>query len=79
MTKARRQQLIAVAATLAILGPLAYLWQASRMPGSYSIMDIGYVDTGGGPNTMAHHGADTGSALPTWSRTRTVPPTSRSS
>ena len=33
--------------------PLAWMWQDSRMPGEYSIMDMGYVDTGGGPDTMA--------------------------
>jgi FtsP/CotA-like multicopper oxidase with cupredoxin domain len=48
-----RRQLIAVAASLVVIVPLAWMWQASRLPGSYSILDMGYVDTGGGPNTMA--------------------------
>ena len=56
MTKARRGQLIAVAAALAVVLPLLYFWQDSRMPGSYSIMDMGYVDAGGGPvSTDGHH------------------------
>ena len=60
--RGRWRQIVAVAAALAIVLPLAWMWQASRMPGEYSIMDMGYVDTGGGPNTMdhagGHHGGD---------------------
>jgi FtsP/CotA-like multicopper oxidase with cupredoxin domain len=58
--RARWRQVVAVAAALAIVVPLAWMWQASRMPGSYSIMDMGYVDTGGGPDSMAgaHAGHD---------------------
>ncbi len=58
MTKARRGQLIAIAATLAIVLPLLYFWQDSRMPGSYSITDMGYVDAGGGPVSMTMDGHD---------------------
>ncbi|MGH8868089.1 MAG: multicopper oxidase family protein [Actinomycetes bacterium] len=39
---------IAVTATALILGPLAWMWQASRVPGTYSVTDMGYVDLGGG-------------------------------
>ena len=49
MTKERWRLLVAVAATLAIVAPLAWLWQASRMPSEYSVMEMGYVDHGGGP------------------------------
>jgi FtsP/CotA-like multicopper oxidase with cupredoxin domain len=49
VTKQRWRLLAAVAATLAILVPLAWMWQASRMPATYSVMDMGYVDYGGGP------------------------------
>jgi FtsP/CotA-like multicopper oxidase with cupredoxin domain len=45
-----------------VLVPLAWMWQASRMPSTYSVMDMGYVDTGGGPDTMAMAGADGGHA-----------------
>ncbi|WP_169984009.1 multicopper oxidase family protein [Microbispora sp. H10836] len=38
---------LAGAATIALLGPLAWLWQASLMPGAYSVMDMGYADYGG--------------------------------
>ncbi|HSV38754.1 MAG TPA: multicopper oxidase family protein [Nocardioidaceae bacterium] len=48
--------LLAVLATAALLGPLAYMWQNSRLPASYSVMDMGYVDYGGGARS-AHHQA----------------------
>jgi FtsP/CotA-like multicopper oxidase with cupredoxin domain len=37
-----------VLATVAIVAPLAWLWQASRVPAAYSVMDMGNVDYGGG-------------------------------
>ena len=48
--------ILAIAATVAIVAPLAYLWNASRVPSTYSVMDMGYVDLGGGPGNaaMAH-------------------------
>lgn len=49
----RRRTALAVLATLAVLAPLAYLWQDSVAPDTYSIMDMGYLDGGGGP--AAHH------------------------
>jgi FtsP/CotA-like multicopper oxidase with cupredoxin domain len=50
--KARWRQLVAIAAALAIVLPLAWMWWDSRMPGTYSVMDMGYVDAGGGPEPM---------------------------
>ena len=44
---------MAVAAALAVVLPLAWMWWDSRMPGSYSVMDMGYVDPGGGIDPMA--------------------------
>jgi FtsP/CotA-like multicopper oxidase with cupredoxin domain len=44
----RRRLLLASAATLVVLGPLAWFWQDSLMPGTYAITDMGYVDVGGG-------------------------------
>jgi FtsP/CotA-like multicopper oxidase with cupredoxin domain len=35
-------------ATLAIVAPLAWMWQGSRMPAAYSVMEMGYLDYGGG-------------------------------
>jgi FtsP/CotA-like multicopper oxidase with cupredoxin domain len=40
--------ILPILATVAILAPLAWLWQASRVPASYSIMDMGDLDYGGG-------------------------------
>jgi FtsP/CotA-like multicopper oxidase with cupredoxin domain len=55
LTPERRRLLIALVATVAVLGPLAYYWQASLLPDSYSVTDMGYADYGGGPETMTHH------------------------
>jgi FtsP/CotA-like multicopper oxidase with cupredoxin domain len=49
MTRDRLRLLIASVVTLAVLLPLGYLWQQSRMPSTYSVMDMGYLDFGGGP------------------------------
>ncbi len=57
MTRERRRLLVALVATVAVLGTLAYYWQASLLPGSYSVMDMGYADYGGGATTMADHHA----------------------
>jgi FtsP/CotA-like multicopper oxidase with cupredoxin domain len=46
---------LACLATAAIVVPLAWMWQASRMPDTYSVMDMGVVDLGGGP--AGGHGA----------------------
>ena len=51
LTRERRRLLIALVATVAVLAPLAYYWQASLLPDSYSVMDMGYADYGGGPET----------------------------
>lgn len=44
---------VPVLATLAVIAPLAWFWQASRVPDSYSAMDMGYLDYGGGPQPDA--------------------------
>jgi FtsP/CotA-like multicopper oxidase with cupredoxin domain len=36
-----------VLATVAIVAPLTWMWQASRMPAAYSVMDMGHLDYGG--------------------------------
>jgi FtsP/CotA-like multicopper oxidase with cupredoxin domain len=55
LSSERRRLLIAGVATLAILTPLAWMWQQSRLPSAYSVMDMGYADYGGGSRTMTHH------------------------
>jgi len=51
----RWRTLAAVGATLAILLPLAWMWNASRLPDSYDMAAMGYPDWGGGP-VDEHHG-----------------------
>jgi hypothetical protein len=33
-----------IVATLVIVATLAWLWQGSRVPAAYSVMDMGYLD-----------------------------------
>jgi FtsP/CotA-like multicopper oxidase with cupredoxin domain len=47
---------IAVAATLAVLGPIAYFWQDSLVPSTYDMLAMGYPDNGGGPDAHRHTG-----------------------
>ena len=54
MRKPRRRLVLGSVATLVVLGPLVWFWQDSLMPGSYSVMEMGYVDYGGGPKPAAH-------------------------
>jgi FtsP/CotA-like multicopper oxidase with cupredoxin domain len=57
VSKDRLRLVLACVATLAIVLPLAYLWWTSRLPSTYSVMDMGYDDYGGGSHSMAgHHG-----------------------
>ena len=56
MSRSRLRVLLACLATLAIVVPLAWMWQASRTPSTYSVMDMGYADYGGGPRgSMSGH------------------------
>ena len=47
-----------IVATVAIVAPLAWLWQDSRVPAVYSVMDMGHPDYGVGavPDTSAAAG-----------------------
>ncbi|NJP91751.1 multicopper oxidase family protein [Nonomuraea sp. FMUSA5-5] len=54
MARPRRLRLVAaVAATLAVVAPLAWMWRASLLPAAYSIMEMGYRDSGG--QAHGHH------------------------
>jgi FtsP/CotA-like multicopper oxidase with cupredoxin domain len=57
VSKDRFRLLLACVATLAIVLPLGWFWQESRVPSTYSVMDMGYLDYGGGPH---HEHAMTG-------------------
>jgi FtsP/CotA-like multicopper oxidase with cupredoxin domain len=54
MTRDRLRLVLACLVTLAVLAPLAYLWQQSRMPSTYSVMDMGHLDYGGGAHGGGH-------------------------
>jgi FtsP/CotA-like multicopper oxidase with cupredoxin domain len=59
VTKERKRLLAALAATAVVVLPLAWFWQQSLMPSTYSVMDMGYADYGGGPaagHMHDHHG-----------------------
>ncbi len=56
----RRRLLGAVAAALVVLVPLAWLWQASLLPDTYSVTDMGLVDDGRGGTGHAGHGTAAG-------------------
>ena len=59
MTKERRRLLVGLVATAAVLLPLGWFWQHSLLPSTYSVMDMGYVDYGGGDHMsgrMSHRG-----------------------
>ena len=43
-----------ILATIAIVAPLGWMWQASRMPAAYSVMDMGYLDYGSGVQSNGH-------------------------
>ena len=56
MVRERWRLLFACLATAALLGPLIWFWQASLVPTTYSVMDMGYLDYGGGPGlSMGGH------------------------
>jgi FtsP/CotA-like multicopper oxidase with cupredoxin domain len=50
----RRRVLLALAAVAVLVGPLAWFWASSLVPSTYSVMDLGYADFGGGPIDPAH-------------------------
>jgi FtsP/CotA-like multicopper oxidase with cupredoxin domain len=56
--KDRVRLIVGLVLTLAIVGPLGWMWWDSRLPASYSAMDMGEVDYGGGPGGASsgdHH------------------------
>ena len=53
--RGRPRTWIAIAATLALLLPLGWMWKSSLLPDSYDMAEMGYADWGGGP-VDEHHG-----------------------
>ncbi len=55
--RGRTRLWVASAATAALVLPLAWFWQASRLPDAYDMAAMGEPDWGGGPRAEhAHHG-----------------------
>ena len=52
--------ILPILGTVAILAPLAWLWQASRVPSVYSVMDMGYPDYGVGAPAATNGGGHGG-------------------
>ena len=61
MRRDRLRLLVPGGAALAVVLPLGWFWQASLVPSTYSVMEMGYVDTGLATSDAAHHGAHAGS------------------
>ena len=57
MTRERVRLVVGLVLTLVIVGPLGWMWWNSLLPSSYSVMDMGYVDYGGGRRPAAGHDA----------------------
>jgi FtsP/CotA-like multicopper oxidase with cupredoxin domain len=55
MSRSRLRALLACLVAAAIVVPLAWMWWASRLPDSYSVMDMGVHDFGGGPTASDPH------------------------
>ena len=62
--RAHRRAILATVATVALLGSLAWYWQASLLPETYSVMDMGYADYGGGPTEGPHAGDGVAVSVP---------------
>ncbi len=54
MSRDRVRVLVGVVVALALVGPLVWLWWGSRLPASYSAMDLGRTEYGGGPSQASH-------------------------
>ncbi len=51
----RTRLIVALAATSALVVPLGWMWWGSRLPSSYSVMNMGYEDNGGAAPMPAGH------------------------
>ncbi len=54
----RVRLLVAVALSVALVGPVGWMWWHSRLPSAYTAMSMGYADYGGGPRPAAGAGHD---------------------
>ena len=72
----RGRLLLAVGGTLAIVVPIGWMWQASLLPDTYDLAEMGYADYGGGPGASGSgaHGHHHGTAVADLVETRAGPP-----
>ncbi len=56
MTSSRVRLLASCIASAALVVPVTWMWQTSLVPSTFSVMDMGYVDFGGGPRVEMPHG-----------------------
>src|SRR5262245_8997804 len=55
----------AIALVVVLVGTLGYLWFDSRLPSTYSVMDMGYADYGGGAVPVGGHQHASGTSVAT--------------
>jgi FtsP/CotA-like multicopper oxidase with cupredoxin domain len=73
VARSHRRTVLAVIVTVAILLPLGWHWKTSLLPSTYSVMDMGYADYGGGrAATAAPTGHDDMSGMSGMSAGRSV-------
>ena len=72
--RARLRLTLAGAATAAVVLPLGWMWQASLLPESYDMAEMGYADWGGGPQGSHDHHAGHGQAVADLVVDPSVPP-----
>ena len=58
LLRARWRLVVPVVATLALLIPLAVMWNNSRLPDTYDMAAMGYPDYGGGSHELSMDGMD---------------------
>ena len=63
MTSERRRLLLALLATVAVLAPLGWMWQASLVPDTYDVMDMGVVEQGRATQPVAAHDHSGGTSV----------------
>lgn len=61
VSRGRLRMVASIVASLVLIAPLVWMWQASLLPAQYSVMDMGYLDYGGGPKPSSDHGGGDGS------------------
>ncbi len=55
ISRDRVRVLVATVLTLGLIAPVSWMWWGSRVPSSYSALQMGEMDHGGGPTTSHHH------------------------